>query len=87
MDYVIIYGVAINVITFIYFGWDKTKAAVEGRRVRERTLWLLMILGGSIGGLLGMHVFRHKTKKISFQAAVALILMAQILLTVFFFLD
>lgn len=78
INYFVLYGVVINVITFLYFGWDKSQAAVQGRRVRERTLWLLMILGGSIGGLVGMHIFRHKTRKLSFQAAVAAILAAQI---------
>lgn len=67
-------------ITFFYFGWDKMSAAKDWRRIRERTLWILMILGGSVGGLLGMRIFRHKTRKLSFQVVVAVILMAQILI-------
>jgi uncharacterized membrane protein YsdA (DUF1294 family) len=46
--------------------------------VREKTLWLLALLGGSPAALAGMHVFRHKTKKLSFQAGLAAILAIQI---------
>lgn len=84
---IIIYGVVMNVITFFYFGWDKMRAATQRRRVRERTLWILMILGGSMGGLLGMRIFRHKTRKLSFQAAVAVIVMAQVVLVAWFFMN
>lgn len=76
-----IYFLLINVITFFYFGIDKLKSQLDNRRVRERTLWLLAAIGGSIGALLGMYFFRHKTKKMSFQAGVAMIIVIQILLT------
>ncbi len=79
------YGIIINLYAFFIFGFDKARSAQAGaRRVRERTLWLSMFLGGSIGALVGMYLFRHKTKKLSFQAMAAVILMLQILLFVFF---
>lgn len=74
----VIYFIVINLITFFYFGFDKMRSQINERRVRERTLWLLALIGGSAGALLGMHFFRHKTKKISFQAVIAVILTAQI---------
>ncbi len=80
-----VYIFFINVITFIFFGLDKFKASGDFHRIRERTLWILSAIGGTIGALLAMHVFRHKTKKNSFQAVLFLILFLQIAL-IFFFL-
>jgi len=73
-----IYFVLINVITFFAYGFDKMKSRGEGRRTPEKTLWLLTLLGGSPAALLAMHYFRHKTKKLSFQAVIILILCLQI---------
>ena len=79
-QFLLIYLVTINIITFFYFGLDKLKSRIAGkRRISERTLWILSFIGGSAGGLLGMKFFRHKTKKISFQAGIAIILAGQIL--------
>ena len=80
------YGLIINVYAFLLFGFDKSRSTQNGaRRIRERTLWLSMLFGGSIGALLGMHLFRHKTKKLSFQSVAALILMIQILTFIYFY--
>lgn len=68
----------INLFTFVLFGFDKWNAADGTWRVRERTLWLFSLLGGSVGALLAMHVFRHKTKKGSFQFVMALIIAVQL---------
>ncbi len=55
-----------SVITFGVFGYDK-QAAIQGRwRIPEKTLFALSILGGAAGGLLGMSVFHHKTRKTQF---------------------
>ncbi|MFZ2189380.1 MAG: DUF1294 domain-containing protein [Candidatus Magasanikiibacteriota bacterium] len=81
---ILIYFLVINIITFFYFGLDKIKSQIPGKsRTSEKTLWILSLVGGSVGALLGMHFFRHKTKKISFQAVLALILAGQILLIYF----
>lgn len=79
----LVYIILINIVTFFYFGFDKMQSRSQGARVRERVLWLLTLIGGSIGALLGMKCFRHKTKKISFQAGIALILAIQIGLALF----
>ncbi|MBT4153169.1 MAG: DUF1294 domain-containing protein [Candidatus Magasanikbacteria bacterium] len=76
----IVYLLIINVITFFAFGFDKLRARKRGDRVSEKSLWLFTLIGGSIGALLGMKYFRHKTKKLSFQAVVAVILALQIAL-------
>lgn len=74
----LLYLTAINIITFTTFGVDKGKAINYNRRVSEKTLWIMSLIGGSLGALLGMKVFRHKTKKLSFQAMLAVILVLQI---------
>lgn len=56
----------LNVILFVLYGYDKLKAKYHGWRVPEKLLLGLGIIGGGPGGLLGMMVFRHKTKKIYF---------------------
>jgi len=83
---VLIYLTIINLVTFFIYGLDKAKAGrVGARRISERFLLILALIGGSLGALLGMKIFRHKTKKISFQAIFAVILAVQILLIWFIF--
>lgn len=72
------YLLVINLITFFYFGIDKLEAKLEHERTPEKILWILCLFGGSLGGLLGMNFFRHKTKKLSFQTILAIILTIQI---------
>lgn len=74
-----LYFIVINIITFFYFGFDKIQSTRAGeRRISEKTLWTLALVGGSVGALGGMKYFRHKTKKLSFQAVMAVILMVQV---------
>ncbi len=74
-----VYFFLITVITFFYFGFDKMQSTHSGeRRVSEKTLWTLALVGGSVGALLGMKYFRHKTKKLSFQAGMAVVLTVQV---------
>ena len=77
--------VLINVIAFLVFGLDKWKAKrkVENqavRRVPEKVLFLLAILGGSVGALLGMRAFHHKTLHKRFRYGLPAILVLQLLL-------
>ena len=69
-------------MTFTVYGVDKAKARRGVWRVPEKTLFLLPLLGGSVGALLGMLVFRHKTKHWYFVWGIPLILLAQIALAV-----
>ena len=73
----ILYIVAVNLVTFVYFGIDKSRAQRQVRRTPENILWFLSLIGGTIGALGAMHLFRHKTKKISFQLVLALIALLQ----------
>ena len=72
--------IAINLVTFAVYGADKRRARRGAWRVPEKTLFLLPLLGGSIGALLGMRVFRHKTKHWYFVWGVPAILLAQLAL-------
>ncbi len=74
--------IAINLVTFAVYGADKRRARRGAWRVPEKTLFLLPLLGGSIGALLGMRVFRHKTKHWYFVWGVPAILLAQAALAV-----
>ena len=68
---------AVNLISFCAMGWDKGQARRRGRRVPERTLLLLDFLGGSLGGILGMLLFRHKTLHLKFRVLPVVFLGAQ----------
>lgn len=82
ITYLLWYLAAVNLVTFTVYGVDKSKARRGAWRVPEKTLFLLPLLGGSVGALLGMLVFRHKTKHWYFVWGIPLILLAQIALAV-----
>lgn len=75
----------INLLTFLVYGADKRRARKGKWRVPEKTLFLLPLLGGSIGALLGMRVFHHKTKHWYFVWGIPAILLAQIALAVWIY--
>ena len=75
----------INLVTFFVFGLDKLKAKRKvhhesTRRVPEKTLFLLAAIGGSVGALLGMKVWHHKTLHKTFRFGIPAILALQILI-------
>ena len=75
--------ICINVVTFVVYGIDKWKAKHSKMRIREAALLMLAVLGGSIGALLGMRVWHHKTMHKKFKYGLPLILLAQIALIYF----
>lgn len=75
---IMIWLIAINGLAFLLCGIDKWKARRDRWRIPEKTLFLSAVLGGSVGFMLGMHLFRHKTKHKSFTIGMPLILAAQI---------
>lgn len=80
MNYFYLYLLVINAAALLLMLIDKQKAIHDRWRIPEKTLLISAILGGSIGSLLGMYWFRHKTKHLKFTLGVPLILVAQILL-------
>ncbi|PKM78069.1 MAG: DUF1294 domain-containing protein [Firmicutes bacterium HGW-Firmicutes-15] len=77
MEISLYYLVIINLITCGAFAWDKRLARRGARRIAEGTLLLYSFLGGSVGGLLGMYVFHHKTRHFKFKWGLPLILLLQ----------
>lgn len=71
---------ALNILTFAAFGLDKYKAIHHSQRIRERTLLLLSILGGSVGAIIGMFVFHHKTQHLKFRYGLPIICLIQVIL-------
>ena len=80
--YVICYLAAINLVTFLVYGIDKLRAKRGAWRIPEKTLFVLPLLGGSVGAIAGMKVFHHKTKHWYFKYGLPLILILQIALVV-----
>jgi len=78
-----VYIVAVNLIGFFLMGIDKRKAIKHAFRIPEATLFTLAVIGGSIGCIIGMYVFRHKTRHWYFVYGMPVILLLQIALTVF----
>lgn len=74
------YLILINIIAFIIIYVDKQKAINHKWRIKESTLFLIATIGGSIGTILGMYTFHHKTKHKKFTLGIPLILIVQILL-------
>jgi len=84
MTYILIaaYLIIVNICGFASMGIDKKKARLHQWRISEATLFLFAIIGGSIGSILGMQVFRHKTKHWYFKWGMPAILIIQIALVI-----
>ena len=72
------YLLAVNVVAFAAFGIDKYKAKRGLWRISEATLLLLAVVGGSLGALMGMRIWHHKTQHAKFRFGLPLIILAQI---------
>lgn len=81
MKYIIYYLIIINTISLIIFGIDKYFAKKGLWRIKEITLILISIIGGSIGSIICMKIFHHKTLKPLFKYGIPLIIISQIILT------
>ena len=64
-----------SIWAFAAMGYDKRQAKKKGRRVPEKNLWLLALIGGGIGAYIGMQLFRHKTRHTAFRIGFLLLAM------------
>lgn len=76
------YLAVINLTGFAMMGIDKRKAVKKLWRIPESTLFIIAIIGGSIGSIIGMRVFHHKTRHWYFVYGMPLILILQVLLVI-----
>lgn len=82
MPYLLSYLSLINILAFTLMGLDKSKARRRAWRIPERALFLSAAVGGSLGSILGMAAFRHKTRHLRFVLGLPLILLLQLCLAV-----
>ena len=80
MRILLYYLILINLVTFVIYGADKWKAKAGKRRVPEKTLLVLTLIGGSVGALFAMLLFRHKTRKLEFVISVPVLLVVHCVL-------
>lgn len=80
----LVFSLGLINITAFYMYWRDKKNARKGRwRISENTLLGVAFIGGSLGALLGMYVFRHKTKQWKFKVLVPAFLIMHIAIIVF----
>ena len=80
----VVYILVINIITFLCMGLDKWKAKRGAWRIKEGTLFTLVLLGGGVGGIAGMYVFHHKTQKPKFKIGFPTILIIEVIILVYY---
>ncbi|MEG1847588.1 MAG: DUF1294 domain-containing protein [Lachnospiraceae bacterium] len=79
---IILYFIVLNLLSFAVMGFDKWKARKHLWRIPESTLFILAIIGGSPGAIVGMYTFHHKTKHANFVYGMPAILLFQLLVIV-----
>lgn len=82
----IIYVIAINLIGLAVMYIDKQKSKKGAWRIPEKTIFIITALGGGIGTISGMYLFRHKTKKLAFTIGLPSILILEIIGIIYFFI-
>jgi len=80
MEVLLLYFLFINIIVFIFAGYDKSQARKNKRRIPENTLFFMELIGGTPGLLIAMLIFRHKTSKTSFIVKFTVIFLIQAVL-------
>lgn len=80
MEYLLIYLLVINLIGFVMMYSDKKRAIKKKYRIPEKRLFLVALVGGSLGTTLGMETFRHKTKHWYFKWGMPTIFVLQIIM-------
>jgi len=78
----IYYLVTINIIALFAYGIDKQKAMKNKWRISEQALLMFALVGGGVGSLLGMSLFRHKTRKLKFLIGIPLLTIFSVIIIV-----
>ena len=77
--------IATNVVTFMLVLFDKIAASMQLRRIPEKALFVATFFGGSIGMLVGIFTIRHKSRKVSFQFIVGILVLLQVVMLLWYF--
>ncbi|WP_411833736.1 DUF1294 domain-containing protein [Neobacillus niacini] len=85
MTTILVGYIIMNLIGMIVMKVDKERAKKHQYRISEKTLWLIALFGGAVGTTLGMQLFRHKTKHLSFKVGFPFLAAAEIILLGYFF--
>ena len=80
---IVIYFLVINILGLLAMGLDKWKAKRGSWRIPENTLFMFTILGGGIGTIAGIYIFRHKTRKPKFTIGMPVIFMLEVVLILY----
>lgn len=86
LSYFLIYFFVVNIFGFIIMFLDKQRSRKQEWRIAEKTLLSIAIIGGALGILAGMKIFRHKTRKPLFQLGVPVILFIQATLVIYMYI-
>ena len=78
----VLYLIVVNIAGFAAVGIDKGRAKKRAYRIPEANLFMLAIIGGSLGSILGMHLFHHKTRHLYFLYGLPAILVVQLLIVI-----
>lgn len=81
----IIYLISVNIAAFIIYGVDKRRAKKQKWRISEATLFVLALIGGSVGSEIAMYIFHHKTRHMRFVIGIPCIILLQLTLLVLIF--
>lgn len=81
----IIYLISVNIAAFIIYGVDKRRAKKQKWRISEATLFVLALIGGSVGSEIAMYTFHHKTRHMLFVIGIPCIILLQLPLLVLIF--
>jgi len=76
---------AINIVTSGFYGYDKNQAIKKGRRVPELILHYLAVIGGAAGGIAGLFLFNHKTRKTNFIIILGVSLIIHLVIFLIFY--
>lgn len=83
MRFLLIYMILINLFTCVLYAGDKLKAIAGKRRIPEKVLIGFAFIGGSLGALIGMQCFRHKTRHLKFQISIPVFLFIHVVVLMF----
>ena len=78
--FVLFYFILINLVGIIVMAYDKRRAVMRKWRVPEANLFFIALIFGSLGSIIGMYLFHHKTKHLKFTLGMPLILLIQVII-------